>query len=75
MSTSMPGEEDESVSFEIADEEFVGGLPEGGFNLDPLSVLETVDVVEAGAAYDADCVFCLVGHGGIVAAAAGRRVR
>lgn len=57
MSTSVSGEEYESMALVVANEELIGGFAECGFDGDPLSVLETVDVVKSGAADYSDCVF------------------
>ncbi len=56
MSATVAGEEHDVASGEAAGEKLVGGWAEGGFDLDPAGVGESVDVVEAGATDDPDAM-------------------
>jgi hypothetical protein len=54
MTASVPRQKDESVSFELTYEQLVRRLTKCRFDLDPLSILKPVDVVEPCSADDPD---------------------
>ena len=55
MASAVTRQEDESLAVELADQQFVRRFTECRIDLDPLDVLESFELVQAGPADNAKC--------------------